>query len=77
MGELGFLNCDDICMRILNKQLGLFGFIFNSVYVDLKCNEIYLTCITGSRYLCGVCCYVVVFGICEVVLVSYVDSVVQ
>ena len=27
-GELGLLNCDDICMCIVNKQLELLGFAF-------------------------------------------------
>ena len=40
-GELGFLNCDDICMCV-----------FNSVYVDLNYNEIYLT--FTARYMCCV-----------------------
>ena len=32
---LGLLNCDDICMCIVNKQFELLEFVFNSVYVDL------------------------------------------
>ena len=35
-GEFGFLNCDDICMCVLNKQFELLEFVFNSVYVDLQ-----------------------------------------
>ena len=31
-GELGFLNCDDICMCIVNKQFELLEFVFESVY---------------------------------------------
>ena len=31
-GELGFLNCDDICMCVVNKQFGLLEFVFYSVY---------------------------------------------
>ena len=27
-GELGFLNCDDICMCVVNKQFELLGFVF-------------------------------------------------
>ena len=34
-GELGFLNCDDICMCVVNKQFQLLEFVFDSVYVDL------------------------------------------
>ena len=48
MGELGFLNCDDICMCAVKKQLELLVFVFNSVYVDLKYNDI-------SRNLTAVC----------------------
>ena len=35
-GELGFLNCDDICVCVVNKQCELHKFLFKSVYVDLK-----------------------------------------
>ena len=35
-GELGFLNCDDVCMRVVNKQFELLEFVFDSVYVDLQ-----------------------------------------
>ena len=38
--ELCFLNCDDICMCVVNKQFELLEFVFNSIYVDLKYNEI-------------------------------------
>ena len=34
--ELGFLNCDDIYMCIVNKQFELLEFVFDSVYVDLQ-----------------------------------------
>ena len=33
--ELGFLNCDNICMGVVNNQLVLLEFVFDSVYVDL------------------------------------------
>ena len=45
---------DDICMCVVNKQFGLLEFVFNSVYVDLKYNEICLTFTAGSVCLCGV-----------------------
>ena len=32
-GELGFLNCDDICMCVVNKQFELLEFVSDSVYV--------------------------------------------
>ena len=34
-GGLGFLNCDNICMYVVNIQFVLFEFVCNSVYVDL------------------------------------------
>ena len=34
-GDLGFLNCDDICMCVVNKQFELLEFVFEFVYVDL------------------------------------------
>ena len=43
MGELGFLNCDDICMCVRNKQFELLEFVFDSVYVDQQYDEISLT----------------------------------
>ena len=29
-GELGFLNCDDICMSVVNKQFELLEFVFDT-----------------------------------------------
>ena len=46
-GELGFLNCDDICMCVVNRQFELFEFAFDSVYVDLQYDEISLTFTAG------------------------------
>ena len=46
-GELGFLNFDDICMCVVNKQFELLEFVFVSVYVDLQYDEISLTFTTG------------------------------
>ena len=66
-GELGFLNCDDICMCVINKQFVLLEFVFDSIYVDLQYDEISLTFTAGSVSLCCVC---------EVVVVRYVDAVV-
>ena len=37
-GKLGFLNCYDICMCVVNKQNELLEFVFNSVDVYLKYN---------------------------------------
>ena len=47
-GELGFLNCDDICICVENEQLELLKFVFESVYVDLQYDEISLTFTAGS-----------------------------
>ena len=44
--ELGFLNCDYICMCVMNKQFELLEFLFDSVYV-----EIYLI-FTGGYVWC-------------------------
>ena len=54
-GELVFLNCDDICMCVVNKHSELLGFVSESVYVDLQYDEIYLTLAAGYVWLCGVC----------------------
>ena len=62
-GELGFLNCDVICMCVVNKQFVLLEFVFYSVYVDLQYDEISLTFIAGSVSVCGVCSHVVAFGV--------------
>ena len=39
-GEFGFLNCDDICMCVVNKQFEFLEFVFDCVYVDLQYDEI-------------------------------------
>ena len=46
-GELGFLNCDDVCMCVVNKQFELLEFVFESVYVHLQYDEISLTFTAG------------------------------
>ena len=62
-GRLGFLNCDDVCMCVVNKKSELFEFVFDFVYVDLQYDEISLTFTAGSVSLCCVCGHVVVFGL--------------
>ena len=62
-GELGLLNCDDICMYVVNKQFELLEFDFDSVYVDMQYDEISLTSTAGSVSLWCVCSHVVVFGL--------------
>ena len=46
-----------------DQQFELLEFVFDSVYVDLQYDEIYLTFIAGSVSLCCVCSNVVVFGL--------------
>ena len=46
-GELGFLNCDDVYMCVVNKQFELLEFVFESVYVELQYDEISLTFTAG------------------------------
>ena len=72
-GELGFLNCNHVCMCVVNKQFELLEFVFESVYVDLQYDEISLTVTTGSVSLCSVFSP---WSICAVVVVPYVVSVV-
>ena len=62
-GDLGFLNCDGICMNVVNKQFELLEFVFDSGDVDLQYDEISLTFTAGYVYLCGVCSHVVIFGL--------------
>ena len=54
-GELDFLNCDDICMCVVNKH-----FVFDFVYVDLQYDEILSLLLLG---LCPCVVSVVVFGL--------------
>ena len=61
-GEHGFLNCDDVCMCVVNKQFELLEFVFESVYVDLQYDEIYFTFTAGYVCLYGACSPVVVIG---------------
>ena len=60
--ELGFLNCDDICMCVMNKQFELLEFVFDLVYVDPKYNEISLLFLLGMC-ACVVSSHVVVLGL--------------
>ena len=62
-GVLGYLNCDDVCMCVVNKQFELLDFVSKSVYVDLQYDEICLTLSAGSVCLCGVSNPVVVLGL--------------
>ena len=67
-GEFSFLNCDDICMCVVNKPFELLEFGFESVNVDLQYVEISLTFTAGSVCFCGVCSP---WSVCEVAVVPY------
>ena len=62
-GEFGSLNCDDTWMCVVKKQFELLKFVFDSVYVDLQYDEIYVICTAAYVCLCGVCTRVVVLGL--------------
>ena len=62
-GELAFLNGDDICMCVLNKQFELLELKKNSVHVDLQYDAISLTFTDGSVFLCGASSHIVVLGL--------------
>ena len=47
-GKLGFMNCYDICMCVINRPSELLEFVFDSVYVDLQYDEISPTFTAGS-----------------------------
>ena len=63
MDKIGYLNCDDICMCVVNNKFELTEFVFDSVYVELKYDEISLTFTDEYVSLCCVCSHVVVFGL--------------
>ena len=62
-GDRGSLNCDYICMCVVNKQFEFRKVVLNPVYVDVKYNEMSLTFIVGSVCLCGICSHVVALGL--------------
>ena len=68
-GELGFLNCDYVCMCVVNKQFEFLEFVSESIYVDLQYDKISLTFTAGPVCLCGVSSH---WSVCEVVVVPYV-----
>ena len=63
-GEHGFLDCDDICMCVVNKQFELIESVFDFV----------LCWPAGSVCLFGVCSRP--WSVCKFVLVPYVNAVV-
>ena len=52
------MNCDDICMCVVNKHFEFLEFVFDSVY-----DKISPTFTAGCVSLCCVCGLVVVFGL--------------
>ena len=62
-GELGFLNCDDICMSVVNNQFELPELVFDFVYFDLQYDEVSPNFTAGYVSLCCVCSHVVVFSL--------------
>ena len=68
--ELCFLNCNDVCMFVVNKQFELLEFVFDSFYLDLQYDVISLTFTAGS-----LCCGRL-WSVCDIVVVSYLDAVV-
>ena len=58
----GFLNCDDICTCVVNKQFELLKFAFDVVYVNLHYDKISLTFTAGYVSLCCVCSHVVMWS---------------
>ena len=74
-GELGFLNCDDSCMCVMNKQFelpSLFLIPFMLTCSMMRCHFYCWVCVL-VLYLwsCGL-----LWSVCEVVVVPYVDVVV-
>ena len=64
LGELGFLDCDDICMCVVNKHFELLEFVLISFMLTCSvCDEIYLTFTAGYVCLCGVYNHVVALGL--------------
>ena len=54
-GEPGFLNCDDVCMCVVNKQFELLEFVSESVYVDGTGDVIEMSVVRGVDGVCDMC----------------------
>ena len=63
-GELGFLNCDDVCMCVVNKQFELLEFVSESVYVDLQCRLEPVLWVSVLSFVLF-CCVFYAFALCE------------
>ena len=53
--ELGFLNCDDVCMCVIDESFELLKFVVYAVYVNLQNDEISLVITARFMIACGVC----------------------
>ena len=63
-GELGLLNCDDICMCVAISSLSSSSlFLIQFMLVGLQYDKTSLSFTTGYVCLCGVCSHVVVLGL--------------
>ena len=62
-GELAFLNCNAICMCVVNMQFELVEFVFDPFMLTGSMMRFLLTFNAGSVSLCCVCSHVVVFGL--------------
>ena len=68
--EFVFLNCDDICMCVPNKQFEIRKFVYESVM--LTCSMMrFLSLLLLCLWSCGR-----LWSVCEVGMVPYVDEVV-
>ena len=54
------MNCDDICMCLVNKQFELLNFVFNLIYVGLKYIDISLSLLLLGLCSCGACSHAIV-----------------
>ena len=52
--ELGFLNCDDVCMCVIDESFELLKFVVYAVYVNLQNDEISLVITARFMIACGI-----------------------
>ena len=68
-GEIGFLNCDDICMCVVKKQFEL----IDSFMLTWSMMRVISLLLLGP---CPCVVSIVVWSVCEVVMEPYVDAAV-
>ena len=80
--ELGFLNCDNICMCVVNKQFELLEFVL--IPFMLTCSMMrFISLLLLGQSPCVVCGHVVMWSygrlwsVCKVDVVPYVGAVVS